>query len=148
METMESLLLNRCHIRKTRIKDSPEERVRQRCIRRLIDELGYPASLMVIEKKISELPHIQVRHKLPNRRLDLLIYSPQGEPLLLIECKAGALNDRAVRQVLAYNAYIGAKAVALVNGLEEIWVTGDESFSAIPPYLVIMNVPSDVVSTR
>jgi hypothetical protein len=97
----------------------PEEKVRHKLIHMMIDELGYPPSLLVVEKALSQLPHLaQYDKKLPDRRVDLLAYGKKGAalvPLLLVECKAVPLNDRVVNQVLGYNHYIHAYFIAIAN---------------------------------
>lgn len=105
-----------CTIRKESVKETPEERVRQETLSSLLS-LGYPASLIVVERKMSDLPHISApKAKMPNRRIDVICY--QGAtlcPLLLIECKANAFKDKELRQLLGYNFYIQAKYIALVS---------------------------------
>ena len=125
MEVMASSPLNKRReiydpIRQKWIVATPEEIVRQKCISYLIENCQFPSSLISIEKKLSELPHLNERKKdLPERRLDLLCFGPKlAFPLLLIECKAVPLQDKMLSQVWGYNAYIGAPFIALVNGHE------------------------------
>jgi hypothetical protein len=95
----------------------PEEIVRQSFISYLIS-LGYPHSLMVIEKALSELPHLQSELDLPLRRIDLLVYhNHQGslKPLVLVECKSEQLDQKALNQALGYNHYIQASYICLVS---------------------------------
>src|SRR5690242_1968972 len=107
-------------IRSLWVKATPEELVRQRWIRRMVDELGFPKELIVVEKGIQELPHLAFR-KAPERRLDILCYG-KGEdslfPLLLIECKEGKLSESAINQVLGYNHFVEAPFVAVVSDNE------------------------------
>ncbi|MGE3954701.1 MAG: type I restriction enzyme HsdR N-terminal domain-containing protein [Parachlamydiales bacterium] len=98
------------------MESTPEEQVRQHLIAQLL-KLGYPPSLIAVEKALSELPHLQGQ-TLPNRRLDCLCYANAETPLLLIECKAEALTPDAERQLIGYNGYVGAPYLALVNGSE------------------------------
>lgn len=124
-----------CLLRNVPVKSSKEERVRQALVNYLTSCLGYPTSSMAIEKKLSELPGIQAKGALPNRRCDLLIYSNSGKPLLLVECKAGLLGQKAVVQLLGYNKLIGAPFVALVSDKEVICTTdGRQYLDAIPAY--------------
>ncbi len=104
---------------------TPEEQVRQGLIRHLIDDLGFPPELLAVECGLNE------------RRTDLVAYERRAEdlaPLLLIECKAVALNDAAMHQVLGYNHHLKAKFVALVNqdGIRMPW--GEEEIDYIPGY--------------
>ncbi len=89
---------------------------------------------MVVEKKLSELPNITAKGSIPNRRVDLLVYSQDGKPLVLIECKASKITQSAVRQVLAYNVFVGAKAVVLVNEIQEFCVIGGRQYPALPQW--------------
>lgn len=105
----------RCVIRETEISDTPEERVRQGIIVEMINSLGYPRESFVVEKKLSELPHMQ-GVDVPNRRIDLAVYHPVGDtltPLLLIECKASHIDTQSFHQVIGYNHYIGAPFISL-----------------------------------
>ncbi len=110
-----------CSIRTEWVKSSPEEKVRQHLLHSMI-QLGYPASLIVVEKRLKELPHIQqTSHSLPNRRIDILCYATGLHPdvplypLLVVECKAIPLNQAVLRQVGGYNYFIGALYYAVVN---------------------------------
>ena len=111
MKTMESLSPSRelyDPIRKSFVKKTPEEEVRQSLLVKMIQELGYPLSLIAVEK---ELPT-------PKRRLDILCHALiAGEihPLLLIECKAVPLNEKALWQVVGYNTFVSAPFIAIVN---------------------------------
>ena len=95
----------------------PEEKVRQNFLKFLI-EVGIPESHLVIEKSLSELPHLQSYPNLPNRRVDILAYKNQIDrlvPLLLVECKADTFDENAFMQVLGYNHYTCARYIALVS---------------------------------
>jgi len=116
----------------------PEEKIRQGFIR-FLEENKVPASLMVIEKTLSELPHLFEEASLPLRRIDLLVYKKQEDkllPLLLVECKAKELSEKALHQVLGYNFYIKAPYIALVSqkglGIFDIenkqWIKNHVSF--------------------
>jgi len=106
-------------IRKSWVEATPEEQVRQHLIQQLI-KLGYPPALMVVEKALSELPHLKGRSDVPLRRIDVLCYAKRDSlhPLLLVECKAEPLSKKAERQLIGYNAFVGAPYIALVNGQE------------------------------
>lgn len=112
-----------CQIRKEWVAAQPEELVRQALVRRMVDELGYPSSLITVEKSLQQLPHIeQSGLKLPLRRADILVFAkgihPQHDlyPLLMIECKAIPLNGKVISQVTGYNHYVQAVYVAVANG--------------------------------
>jgi len=104
-------------MRQAWVAATPEECVRQQWLRRMVDHLGYPAGLLVVEKQLKELPHL-CGAEVPDRRLDILCYGKRGDtlfPLLLLECKEGALKEDAVNQVIGYNYHVGAQFIAVVN---------------------------------
>jgi hypothetical protein len=98
-------------IRKKYIVLTPEEWVRQHFIHYLINEFNYPKSLFRIEGSLTY-------NKL-QKRSDILIHTRTGKPWMLIECKAPniKLTQKAFNQVSVYNMTIGAKYVAVTNGM-------------------------------
>ena len=64
-------------IRKKNLLLTPEEWVRQHCINFLNSELGYPKSLINVEKQI------KIHDKL--KRYDIVVYTPQGGVNILVE---------------------------------------------------------------
>ena len=102
---------------------NPEELVRQNYIKKLLRQ-GFNPHLIIVEKKISQLPHLINEDKrfFPNRRIDILCYRLDGailRPHLLVECKAVKLNDSMRRQLMGYNYYIKAPLISLVSVEEE-----------------------------
>lgn len=123
---MESLKLKsdlvNCRIRKEWVKATPEEGVRQNLLNYMIDCLGFPPSLISLEKGLDQMPHLALSQKaIPNRRADLVCYAENIHPahplypLIVIECKAVDLKRKELNQVLSYNHFLGAHFVALVN---------------------------------
>lgn len=100
-----------CIIRKKWLVITPEEWVRQNFLLFLIHELKYSASLIAVEKKIC-IGEI-------NRRFDIVVYSKNTEPLIVVECKEMevALNEATILQVLRYNAALQAKFLVVTNGV-------------------------------
>ena len=97
---------------------TPEELVRQKILMLLTGKLGYPSHTIAIEKKLSELPHLQEK-EVPIRRLDILCYESETlRPLLLIECKGIPLQEKMLSQVMGYNAFIKAPLICLANDKE------------------------------
>jgi len=98
-------------IRKKYVVLTPEEWVRQHFIHYLINELSYPKSLFRIEGSLTF-------NKL-QKRSDIVIHDRAGKPWLLIECKAPniRLTQKAFNQVAVYNMTIGARFVAVTNGM-------------------------------
>ena len=99
-------------LRKKNLLLTPEEWVRQHILRYLIEEKGYPRSLISAEAglKVNQL----------SRRYDALIYNRRGEPVLLIECKAPSVpvNQEVFDQVIAYNRELKASHLLVSNGLK------------------------------
>ena len=98
-------------IRKKYLKLQPEEWVRQNFIQYLIQEKSYPASLIEIEKglKVNTL----------QKRADVVINSPLGKPLVLIECKAPKvkITQETFEQVARYNTVFKVPYLIVTNGL-------------------------------
>jgi hypothetical protein len=105
-------------LRRVWVAATPEEVVRQALLQQMVKQLGYPKELLVVEREISQLPHL-VGQKLPERRLDILCFGreihPQYPlyPLLLIECKSDNLCMDAEEQLLGYNSFVGAYFIAM-----------------------------------
>lgn len=123
IETTDLSKYNSCLIRKQPVANTPEELVRQSLIKKMIVELGFPKGLISVERKIG------------TRRFDLVCYTKEMTPLLLVECKAGALNEAATKQVLGYNEVVKAPFVALVNGREMITLWHEQGRMASVPFL-------------
>jgi hypothetical protein len=106
----------------------PEEKVRHSLITLMVNEYGYPKDLIVIEKEIGELPHLQTQAGFfPKRRLDILCYAKVKKnliPLLLVECKVFSKDkQKAIRQVYGYNFHVNSLflGVADINGFYLSW---------------------------
>ena len=63
-------------IRKKYLVLTPEEWVRQHVVRFLVEEKGFPSNLIAIEMGL-KLNGLQ-------KRADILVYSKQGKPILLV----------------------------------------------------------------
>ncbi len=99
-------------IRKKYLVLSPEEWVRQHFLHFLINQKGYSPALISMESGL----RYNERHK----RTDLIAYSPQLMPLLLVECKAPdvKITQKSFAQISSYFSQIKAKYMILTNGLE------------------------------
>ena len=103
-------------IRRQWVAATPEELVRQSWLEKMVQELGFPKQLLAVEKELKTLPHLQhYPHPLPSRRIDILSFVNEMSPLLLIECKDEPLSQDAMDQALAYNTFVKATYVAIVN---------------------------------
>jgi predicted type IV restriction endonuclease len=98
-------------IRKKYVVLTPEEWVRQHFVHYLVQQLHYPKSLFRIEGSLT--------YNRLQKRSDILIHNRTGKPWMLIECKAPniKLTQRAFNQVSVYNMSIGARYVAVTNGM-------------------------------
>lgn len=98
-------------VRKKFVVLTPEEWVRQNFVNYLIQEHHYPRSLFRIE---AGLQYNQMQ-----KRSDILVYSRVGKPWMLVECKSPdiKLSQKAFNQVAIYNMTIGAKYLAVTNGM-------------------------------
>ena len=88
----------------------PEEVVRQLILLHLVRDLGYSPNRIGIEKslKVNTL----------SRRCDILVYSPDMEPWMLIECKAPsvAITQDTFDQEARYNLPLKVAYLAVCNG--------------------------------
>ena len=113
-----------CPTRKEWVAALPEEYVRQRFLQHMMVDRGYPASLIVVEKSLRQLPHLNVdtTASIPRRRIDIMCFAKdpgncKGDltPLILVECKAVALTKKVISQVVGYNHFIQARFIVVVN---------------------------------
>lgn len=98
-------------IRKKYFELTPEEWVRQNCIKFLINEKKYKSQLIAVEKKI-------ILNNL-TKRFDIIAYDNNGDPNLLVECKAPniAIRQETFDQILSYNRVINSKYLMITNGI-------------------------------
>jgi hypothetical protein len=106
-------------IRKKFILLTPEEWVRQHVVQFLLQEKNYPKSHINVEKliKINDL----------NKRYDIVVYQPNGELFLLIECKAPEvkITQNTFDQIARYNLVLNAKYLMVSNGLNHYFCKMD-----------------------
>jgi hypothetical protein len=106
-------------IRKKFILLTPEEWVRQHTLHYLIQDKNYPKSHINVEKliKINTL----------NKRYDIVVFQPNGEIFLLIECKAPevAISQQTFDQIARYNLTLKAKYLMLTNGINHYFCQMD-----------------------
>ena len=126
------------------VVSTPEEKVRQNLLAKLIQELCFPKALISVEKALSELPLSQAGY-IPLRRVDIacFIKAPNDpssmQAFLLIECKESKRQAQmALEQVKGYNFYLKAPFIAVAYPEGEImgWGYGKDFKVApfIPPY--------------
>ena len=102
-------------IRKKHILLTPEEWVRQHFVQYLINQKGYPKSLIKLEGGL------KLHGKA--RRTDIVVFNNDGERILLIECKAPSVNidQKVFDQVARYNMVHKVALLAVSNGLQHYY---------------------------
>ena len=98
--------------RKRYVSLTPEEWVRQHFIRFLIEEKGYPAAYLAVEKQLS-LNGMK-------KRCDAILYNEHALPILIIELKAPSVSitQTTFDQVAVYNAKLKVDFFMISNGIE------------------------------
>ncbi len=103
-----------CIVRKSWLVLTPEEWVRQNFLLYLIEVLGFPPSLIAVEKQIilSEV----------KKRFDIVVYDRASQPYIVVECKEmnEPLSPKVLDQALRYNAVLQANYIMLTNGVDTI----------------------------
>ena len=101
-------------IRKKYIVLTPEEWVRQHLVWYLIEELKYPEGLINLEYSFT-VNNNPVR-------CDLIVFSSDGKPLLLAECKAPSISigNTTLQQAGRYNIVTRTNWLIVTNGLKHL----------------------------
>lgn len=91
---------------------TPEEWVRQHLILYLSLVKKFPLSIMGVEKQL-------MLNKQP-KRFDLVVFSRNGNPYLLVECKAPGveITEKTFDQAARYNMLLKAEYFFITNGLD------------------------------
>lgn len=99
-------------IRKKYLVLTPEEWVRQHIIQFLIEERDVPKNLIAVEKGLL-LNGLQ-------KRTDVLVYSREGIPLLMVECKAPSIkiDQKTFDQIGRYNISLKLPYLLVTNGMK------------------------------
>lgn len=97
-------------VRQTYVRLTPEEWVRQHFVQYLIQELNVPAGLVAVEASF--------QYQDQPRRADAIAYDRQGDPLLVVECKAPrvSIDQDAFDQCAQYNVVLEAPYLVVTNG--------------------------------
>lgn len=119
-------------IRKKRVADGPEERVRQAVLKYLVEHHQVPEGLISVESQVQGSPR--------KYRSDITIYDRTGNAWMLVECKAPDVSVRqaGMDQLGRYNRYIRAPFVMITNGIDHFCAhvdseTGHVSFLDVLP---------------
>ena len=106
-------------IRKKFMLLTPEEWVRQHTVQFLLQDKKYPKSYINVVKliKINEL----------SKRYDVVVFQPNGDIFLLIECKAPGvpISQNTFDQIARYNLVLKAKYLMVTNGLNHYFCQMD-----------------------
>jgi hypothetical protein len=120
-------------VRRKFVALTPEEWVRQHVIAFLVKEKGYPFSSLGIEKKL--LINKQLK------RFDLVLFLRNGDPFLLVECKAPGveITEKTFDQAARYNMQLKAEYFLITNGFDHYFCRLDYLNKQ---YVFIENIPS------
>jgi len=90
---------------------TPEEWIRQNFVQYLVREKSFPAPLIVLEQ--------QFEYNRMVKRVDVLVYSRSGKPVMLVECKAPdiKINQKTFNQIALYNLRFNVPYLAVTNGV-------------------------------
>lgn len=103
------------NLRKKYVVLTPEEWVRQHFVTFLIQEKKYPVSLIAVEKQLTV-------NKL-KKRTDILVFSVEGSPHIIVECKAPSvkITQATFDQIARYNLQLQATYLIVTNGLQHYY---------------------------
>ncbi len=120
-------------VRKKYVILTPEEWVRQHVVHFLLKEKNYPISLIALEK--------QLKINLRTKRTDIVVYNIQGNPEILIECKAPSIkiSQTTFDQIARYNLSTKANYLMVTNGLTHYFCQID---TTIETYIFLKDIPS------
>jgi type I site-specific restriction-modification system R (restriction) subunit len=123
----------RCEIRRKYLIPMPEETIRQLIIHYLIDDCGIPKSRISVEKEI----------KVANtkKRYDIIVYSTEHQPIMLVECKAPyvKITQEVFDQAARYNMTLNVPYLMISNGPETYCCQIDQ---ANKRYIFLDAIPS------
>lgn len=102
-------------VRKKYVTLTPEEWVRQHTIHYLFKEKNYPISLMAVEK--------QLKIRTLRKRIDIVSYTNDGMPFLIVECKAPSvqISQDTFDQIARYNLKLEAQILMVTNGISHYY---------------------------
>lgn len=98
-------------VRRKYVALTPEEEVRQTTLYNLVTDLEMPAGLIAVEYSL--------RLNQLDKRCDIVVFSPEALPLLVVECKAKhvQITQATLDQVTRYNMVLNVSHLLLTNGL-------------------------------
>ena len=131
------------NFRRKYVRLTPEEWVRQNFAHYLVNEKAYPASRLILEKSLKVNKMV--------KRCDILVFSDQGSPVMMIECKSPEvkIGQETFEQVSVYNLRFKVEYLIITNGIRHYCCQVDIKSSEIrflneiPDYSVIRKLISD-----
>jgi len=107
-------------IRKKFVIIQPEEWVRQHCVNYLIEDKGFPISLINVEKEIKVAGL--------KKRYDIVCFNPNGKVFLNVECKAYSIKitQDTFDQIARYNMALDSEYLMVTNGLNHYYCKLDK----------------------
>ena len=120
-------------VRKKYVALTPEEWVRQHIITFLITEKKFPSSLIAVE--------VSLNRGTKKQRGDIVIYTNDGLPRMIIECKAPEvkITQDVFFQIARYNAPLKMNYLVVTNGINHFcckmdYENGEHVFIKDIPY--------------
>lgn len=120
-----------CIVRKKHLLLTPEEWVRQHTIHYLIDQKKVPIG------RIGSEYTVQINRQ--SRRCDIVVFSGEGKPLLIVECKATSvpISEQTFLQTSNYVRQLQAPYFWMTNGLQHVIARIGESALEYLPELEV-----------
>ena len=120
-------------VRRRYVAFTPEEEIRQRFVRFLNSQRGYPLALMANE--------VSLKVGNTQKRCDTVVYGRDLTPLMIVEYKAPSveLTQAVFRQIGRYNIALRVGYLTVSNGLRHVccrlnYESGTSEFCDIPTY--------------
>ncbi|MDT7832184.1 type I restriction enzyme HsdR N-terminal domain-containing protein [Flavobacteriaceae bacterium S356] len=112
---------------------TPEEWVRQHFAQFLVNQKGYPISLIALEKQLT----INGLKK----RTDIVVHNTEGLPEIIVECKAPhiVIGQDTFDQIARYNLKLNANYLIVTNGLEHYFCKMDTKNES---YVFLKDIPN------
>ncbi|CAL2078856.1 MULTISPECIES: type I restriction enzyme HsdR N-terminal domain-containing protein [Tenacibaculum] len=120
------------NLRKKYLVLTPEEWVRQHFVQFLIEEKKYPVTLIALEKQLT-INNLK-------KRTDIVIFSSDGTPNIIVECKAPKIKiaQDTFDQIARYNLKLNANYLIVTNGLEHYFCQLDKENET---YVFLKDIP-------
>ncbi len=122
-------------LRRKEVALTPEEEVRQWCIKVMSENLGVPLHMMMSEAGF----------KLGGKqfRADILVYDRQAHPLAVVECKRPEveMSRDVLDQAIRYNMVLNVRFMIITNGRQTFACRRVEEDGNVR-YVFIEKVPS------